>query len=662
LGERDGLVSPVIDLVNEPDATLSFDLAYAQFAGYVDTLAVYVSTDCGVTYDPAPVYIKYGNQLETISFSGSFTPSALSDWRRETADLSSYVGNQVVLKVLGTTGYGNNLYIDNINVYSSNTLPAIEFMANNTSISCNGTSETIEFYDLSLFNPTIWTWTFSPSTVSFVNGTNSNSQNPQVQFNDYGTYSVTLVVGNNVGNEFLSKQDYIVIEQSAVTPFEEAFENQLIPPDRWQLVNPDNDKTWDISLTASGNGSGIASAYIYNYSYYAPGETDELISPAIDLNGLADASLSFNMAYRMYSSSYNDSLKIFISTDCGDSYEVNPIYSKGGPSLETSPGSGSSFTPSQAGDWRNELVDLTAHVGSSIVLKFQAINDYGNNLFLDDINLTSTGFVPIANFNSSLPNWVECSGPSHTIDLYSTSVNNPTSWSWQITPSSYAFVNGTNSFSENPQIQFASLGSYDVQLTAINVNGSHSIGKTIIIDLVEAGFDLPNDPLYEGVPATLYNTGSGSNAWNWDFGDGVSSNMENPTYTYSVPGQYTISQVVQNTVSGCMDSISQDVMVEPFISGVDPAGWENIRVLPVPSDGLFTIDFNQFLPGNVWLSVYNLVGQQIYNDEIHVAKPGSYPVDISGHPKGVYMVRVITSSADPTSPGLFERSFIMVIE
>jgi len=83
-------------------------------------------------------------------------------------------------------------------------------------------------------------------------------------------------------------------------------------------------------------------------------------------------------------------------------------------------------------------------------------------------------------------------------------------------------------------------------------------------------------------------------------------------------------------------------------------------VLPVPSDGLFTIDFNQPVHGKVEISVYNLVGQEIYRDEIHVSKPGSYLVDISRHSKGVYSVRVnATSMANSTE---ISRSFLMIVE
>ncbi|HEX3009945.1 MAG TPA: serine protease, partial [Bacteroidales bacterium] len=50
----------------------------------------------------------------------------------------------------------------------------------------------ITLNDYSAFTPTSYIWTISPSSFSFVNGTNQNSVSPQVRFNSAGSYSVKL--------------------------------------------------------------------------------------------------------------------------------------------------------------------------------------------------------------------------------------------------------------------------------------------------------------------------------------------------------------------------------------------------------------------------------------------------------------------------------------
>ena len=49
----------------------------------------------------------------------------------------------------------------------------------------------------------------------------------------------------------------------------------------------------------------------------------------------------------------------------------------------------SEYTSPVAGDWRQETVDLTAYQGlTNIMIRFRATSGYGNNAFVDDINIT----------------------------------------------------------------------------------------------------------------------------------------------------------------------------------------------------------------------------------------------------------------------------------
>ncbi|MFT6166729.1 MAG: gliding motility-associated-like protein [Vicingaceae bacterium] len=51
-------------------------------------------------------------------------------------------------------------------------------------------------------------------------------------------------------------------------------------------------------------------------------------------------------------------------------------------------------------------------------------------------------------------------------------------------------------------------------------------------------------------------------SWSWDFGDNVGTSiLQNPSYQYQTPGSYTVKLIV-TTNSGCLDSISRNVIVD----------------------------------------------------------------------------------------------------
>lgn len=56
-----------------------------------------------------------------------------------------------------------------------------------------------------------WTWSVSPSTYRFVNGTSANSQSPQILFEAEGVYSVSLLVSNENGSSQLEKTNVVEV-------------------------------------------------------------------------------------------------------------------------------------------------------------------------------------------------------------------------------------------------------------------------------------------------------------------------------------------------------------------------------------------------------------------------------------------------------------------
>ena len=111
-------------------AQLDFDVAYHPNGLIGDALTVEVSTDCGLTYTQA--YYKAGITLNTGGLSAiSYAPFASSDWRKEVVDLSSFIGNHVLIRFVNTCANGNNIYVDNINI---STIVGVPKIANNLNV------------------------------------------------------------------------------------------------------------------------------------------------------------------------------------------------------------------------------------------------------------------------------------------------------------------------------------------------------------------------------------------------------------------------------------------------------------------------------------------------------------------------------------------------
>ncbi|RYZ55476.1 MAG: T9SS type A sorting domain-containing protein, partial [Chitinophagaceae bacterium] len=128
LGEKDDLVSPAYNFGNADSVKLRFDLAAAlssQTANIpVDTLEVLVTQDCGNSF--ISVYKKWGAELQTGNGprANEFFPLGTTDWRKETIDLSSFVGqNPVIVFFRATNNNENNIFLDNIQV-DTQVLPA----------------------------------------------------------------------------------------------------------------------------------------------------------------------------------------------------------------------------------------------------------------------------------------------------------------------------------------------------------------------------------------------------------------------------------------------------------------------------------------------------------------------------------------------------------
>lgn len=122
--------APLMNFTNNAAPSLSFDVAHRRFQERNEKLEVMVSSDCGESW--TTVYNKQGEELATepAGSEEEFNVNNSTVYRTETVDLSTYAGNEhVLIKFVFTSGYGNNVFIDNVKI--TNGATAVESIDNN---------------------------------------------------------------------------------------------------------------------------------------------------------------------------------------------------------------------------------------------------------------------------------------------------------------------------------------------------------------------------------------------------------------------------------------------------------------------------------------------------------------------------------------------------
>ncbi|MBL7825855.1 MAG: T9SS type A sorting domain-containing protein [Saprospiraceae bacterium] len=270
--------------------------------------------------------------------------------------------------------------------------PVAQPMVNKRETACPGDTLQFDDYSMLLHAGASWFWEFpggQPAT--------STLRNPRVVYNASGEYDVKLTVTNGADSssktveKMIRVQDLISNNLPVVNDFSNGLQNLTI-------VNPDNGITWEpiVLYTCEPNGDTVYSVNNYIYSGYG---IDDILFPInLDLTQVDQPQLKFNVAYAPYYdvNPFIDSMKVMVSADCGNSFKT--IFRSGGEALSTTTsGLGPNnlyeyevFTPANCEEWREIVLDLSDYEGKYITLKIVNQSGYGNNMYVDDINLSGT--------------------------------------------------------------------------------------------------------------------------------------------------------------------------------------------------------------------------------------------------------------------------------
>jgi PKD repeat protein len=227
-------------------------------------------------------------------------------------------------------------------------------------------------------------WQFSGGNIAA-----STDSNPTVQYYTAGFYDVTLTVSNSSGSSTLTRNAIVEVSPAiaaTAVPTVQDFETLTFPSNYWNFENTIGTH-WE--TTALASVSGTKSIYLQNDSANI-NTADVFYTGSYNLSNVTAPIFNFKIAFANRNAS-NDNLKIFMSSDCGQTWVLK--YAKSGNSLKTITSTALNFIPT-ASEWRQDAMNISSAAGQpNVRFKFQFTSQGGNNVFIDDININGvTGF------------------------------------------------------------------------------------------------------------------------------------------------------------------------------------------------------------------------------------------------------------------------------
>ena len=512
-------------------------------------------------------------------------------------------------------------------------------VADFTATPTSGTAPlTVQFTDTSTGSPTMWAWDFGDGT------TEGMIANPSHTYQNAGTYTVKLTASSATGGSSTkTKEGYITVTQSGgiVANFTAAPTSGTAPltvqftdtstggPTMWSwdfgdgttegmLANPShtyqNAGTYTVKLTASSATGGSSTKIREGYITVSPSGSGPTAAFTVDKrSGPKPLTVQFT--------DQSTGGPTMWAWDFGD----------GGTSMVASP----SYTYQEAGVY---TVSLTAS------------NTAGSDTKTEKDYISVTGDIPppVAMFEATP---LSGSAPL-TVQFTDLSIGPPTSYAWD-------FGDGGTSTEANPSHVYSAGGTYTVKLTVKNSGGSHTMTRENYISVGGSGIvaDFSGTPTSGTVPLTVQFTDlstGGPTMWAWDFGDGGTSMVASPSYTYQTPGTYTVKLTASSQTGGTSTKVR-----EGYIT-VSPSGGIIADFVGTPTSGNapLTVQFSDRSQGGptMWSWVFGDGGTALVANPVHVyQQPGKYTVSLTASNQASSNTAVktdyVTVSSGPVGSG-----------
>lgn len=367
------------------------------------------------------------------------------------------------------------------------------------------------FTDASTGSPTSYSWHFG-------DGGTSSEKNPQYTYKAAGTYTVTLEVSNSGGSSTKSK--FVELSLGAAPQAAFAFtvtgrqvnfvDQSKGNPTSWEWQFGDDKKDTTQNPVHVYDADGPYTVLLTATNAAGSSMTSQVIS----IGTAPVAKFKFTVVGRTAT---------FINQSTGNPTTYLWDFGDNSTSTAANP---SPHTYSRSGTFVVVLT-VTNAVGSS------SVSDA----------VTIVPVPPKAAFEFTVN--------GNQVNFVDRSTGTPLTWLWDFGDGSSDQVEQTK---PSPTHFYGSTGSFTVKLTVSNTDGTDSTSQVVVISPPKADFEFT----INGQTVSFFDRSTGGPlSYSWNFGDGKTSALANPTHTYTSPGTYTVTLTVRNGAGA--DSVSKVV-------------------------------------------------------------------------------------------------------
>lgn len=645
-------------------------------AGYVK---IYLSSDWGNTY----------TQID------SFNMIQNTNWNRKAYGLSSYVGQNVKIKVEGYRT-ADDFYIgfDNLSIGSCN-IPSNPIASNITENAALIQWTAPTTFPTNGYSYYLSTTNTNPSATAAPTGMTTTPSVSLSQLSPITTYYMWMrsKCSTTDSSAWMGPLVFTTLCSSSSLPYAENFDGSFPPPcwdlKRGQLLSTTatssltNNTSWvqDDWLNVTGTDKAA------KINVYVASKRDWLISPSIDLGTFGNNTVSFDIGVVSYAATTaatldtDDSIRVLISKDNGATWNVSDA-------LLTITTANGTLGTNGSQSYQFVLND-TGKVRFAFYVTEGAVSGTDNDVMVNNFSVTLPPCTPptvnlgpdttICEFSNLTLDAGAGTGYSYTwstgdttqtivasiTGTYSVSVSNGTCAATDTIVVSVADApivdlgnDSTDCTNGGPITLTAGTSTADAYLwstgATTNTISASTSGTYYVVVTNAAGCETTDTVvLVMGLPPTVggitvtgtspnfnFSANSPSNVTNydWDFGDGQTSTSENPANNYT-PGTadqaYTVTLIVSNDCGA--DTVTTSVTVKANSLNDLNLDNESLKLYPNPSTNAVFID-NKSAHQLKAVTIYNMLGQEMMVSKI--ASSTKHTIDTKQLPVGIYQVKI----------------------